>query len=544
MAPSRESGDSRAKQETERCKYDAARLFKIEVSALTEFFGVCSKHFWITVRAMSREHDWPSVQKACTEAREKRTKTNEKWAPADLESAKMILEGKEEGRSGRKKEARTKGKEVARTSKKRVSNQGITDTQRDSESPCEEGRHDEEGLDVIWESGNDSQSESPGQATPIRATDGQPGPSCEKSFTVQLGDEQDSRISSVPDNQPEPRSDGADVADNPQSTDNSIITQEGNSFRLVDGDLETLQPGQWLNDTVVTGALHLLSAIDDRIVVIDSLALGSQQMRRQAISHDAKVFFPIYINGNHWILGVYKRRSGLVVYDSLPKPVYECEAAVWSKFSGFYSRFLKRNGYNPDRPKITITFPFCQKNSDDCGVYCIIAAFREAVALSIEPEDIDPALWRAILLCILGPATSHGTEVDTQTERFRLDAPLSELLDALFTQLNERRLANDQMLAAAECSLGILRRARQLVESRRDAVVEGDSAGVRVGDRVRNATLRFQRGFAYCEARAKSAEDIQQEIDSTLELLRSGRKRKRSLSADVRAHLRADTIID
>ncbi|KAK4207969.1 hypothetical protein QBC37DRAFT_379570, partial [Rhypophila decipiens] len=187
------------------------------------------------------------------------------------------------------------------------------------------------------------------------------------------------------------------------------------SFQIRDESLQTLQPGEWLNDEIVIGALRLIKEVSkDKVVVIDSFALQGQERCPRVDFHNAKTLLPMLIRGNHWVLGVYDDDTRLLVYDSLP-----CQTTnkdISDQTRKFFSEILGKDDI--DYPRITITSPLIQVNSHDCGVLVIIAAFHEAMDLRIKPTDVDPCFWREILHRLLRPQSRfEEAPVDTRSAK-------------------------------------------------------------------------------------------------------------------------------
>ncbi|KAM7182600.1 hypothetical protein V8F33_014185 [Rhypophila sp. PSN 637] len=151
--------------------------------------------------------------------------------------------------------------------------------------------------------------------------------------------------------------------------------------------LQTLKPGEWLNDEIVTGALRLIKEVSkDKVVIIDSCALQGQERCPRADFRNAKILLPMLIRRNHWVLGVYDDDARLLVYDSLP-----CQTTkedISGRAHRFFSEILGKDDIDLH---ITITSPLLQVNSYDCRVLVIVAAFYEAMNLQIKPLDIDPS---------------------------------------------------------------------------------------------------------------------------------------------------------
>ncbi|KAK0703029.1 hypothetical protein B0T26DRAFT_729620, partial [Lasiosphaeria miniovina] len=175
----------------------------------------------------------------------------------------------------------------------------------------------------------------------------------------------------------------------------SVLRLHGLNVHIQRQSLTTLQPGEWLTDEIVNGALHLIKEVsNDKVRIVDSL---SHQSKRQPTRPDFlnnQVLLPMLIRRNHWVLGVYEDRTGLLVYDSKWDP--STKDAVSDQAGIFFSEILRK--VDDDCPQITVTAPLIQSNSSDCGILSIAAAFHKAMGLSIEPTHVDPAVWRDFLL--------------------------------------------------------------------------------------------------------------------------------------------------
>ena len=275
-------------------------------------------------------------------------------------------------------------------------------------------------------------------------------------------------------------------------------------FHISTESLSTLRPGEWLNDEIIIGALRLLTeASNNGVQLVDSVAKNAPGID----FHKAKVLLPMLIEGNHWVLGVYKS-TGLLVYDPLPS--LTARNAIWSKARSILGGVFQKD--DKDGPEMTITAPLLQANTDDCGVFTIIAGFHETMGLGINPLEIDAAFWRDVLLRLLSPQPCVEQDVPVETHvdlsglpanaRFsELDGILSQFLHTISTSLRQHSDASQKKVASAELVLDITRRAKQ------GAVEAG----------FPDAIARFQHAEAYCEEaieRWRRELELRQRIDS------------------------------
>jgi hypothetical protein len=77
-----------------------------------------------------------------------------------------------------------------------------------------------------------------------------------------------------------------------------------------------------------------------------------------------------------------------------------------------------------------------QTNGDDCGVFSIIAAFHETLGFQINPMEIDPTLWREVLLRLLSRQPYvEDVPVETRVDLSSLPAnPGASELPGVLTQ--------------------------------------------------------------------------------------------------------------
>ncbi|KAH6641099.1 hypothetical protein F5144DRAFT_545201 [Chaetomium tenue] len=184
--------------------------------------------------------------------------------------------------------------------------------------------------------------------------------------------------------------------DQPAPSYTSVLQFPGSTFTIYRENLLSLHPGQWLEGKVINGTLRLLKEVsNDSVQVVDS---GDERVTGVDF-HKSKVLLPMLIRGNHWVLGVYKDSTGLLVYDSLPSSI--TKSTLLNKARSLLPKLFQMD--DKTNPEITITSPLLQTNADDCGVFSIIAAFHETMGFGITPTEIDPDFWRDILLRLLSP---------------------------------------------------------------------------------------------------------------------------------------------
>lgn len=266
------------------------------------------------------------------------------------------------------------------------------------------------------------------------------------------------------------------------------------SFQIRDESLQTLQPGKWLNDEIVTGALRLIKEVSkDKVEVIDSCALQGQERCARVDFRNAKVLVPMLIRRNHWVLAVYEDDAGLLVYDSLPSQTTKEDISDQTR--RFFSEILGKDDI--DYPRITITSPLIQVNGHDCGVLVIVAAFHEAMDLRIKPICVDPDFWREALHQLLGSQSRFEEAfMDTQLAtlpRLPTKAQLSEhsravnILHKVFSGFRQRTEESNKRLASAKLVLEI---ARLAMEGATNAGLE-------------DAVTRFRQVEHYCKTEVK-----------------------------------------
>ncbi|KAM7195033.1 hypothetical protein V8F33_006902 [Rhypophila sp. PSN 637] len=290
-----------------------------------------------------------------------------------------------------------------------------------------------------------------------------------------------------------------DLTTQPESSYNGDLATSSlqfhkTSFQIRDESLQTLQPGEWLNDEIVIGAPRLIKEVSkDKVVVIDSFALQGQERCPRVDFRNAKILLPMLIRGNHWVLGVYDDDTRLLVYDSLPSQTTNKDISDQTR--KFFSEILGKDDI--DNLRITITSPLIQVNSHDCGVLVIIAAFHEAMDLRIKPTDVDPCFWREILHRLLR-SQSRFEEAPVDTRSAKLPQPptkaeLSEhseavnMLHNLISSFRQQTEENNRKIASAKLVLEITGRARE--------------GATKAG--LENSVTRFQQVENYCKTEVK-----------------------------------------
>ncbi|KAK0710270.1 hypothetical protein B0T26DRAFT_724452, partial [Lasiosphaeria miniovina] len=260
----------------------------------------------------------------------------------------------------------------------------------------------------------------------------------------------------------------------PSETDSSaritsVLQLHESKFHIQWQSLTTLQPGIWLTDEIANGALYLIKEVsNDRVQVVDSLSHQSKQQHTRPNFLDSQVLLlPMLIRQNHWVLGVYKDRTGLLVYDS--KYDSTTKDAVSDQASAFFSKILRKD--DDDCPQTTITAPLIQSNSDDCGILSIAAAFHKAMRLSIEPTHVDPAQS-----CV-DKHLNNSPPVEIELPCLPSTVPCSELPRTLaqffytfLPRLRQRSNAIKKALVSRELVLKISRLAKDATNASTDAM--------------------------------------------------------------------------
>ncbi|KAK4096877.1 hypothetical protein N658DRAFT_501052 [Parathielavia hyrcaniae] len=273
--------------------------------------------------------------------------------------------------------------------------------------------------------------------------------------------------------------------------DHFVLQLRDSTFLIYNASLSTLQPGAWLNDDIVNGALHLLqAATNNEVQVIDSL-----RGKLPAIRTDfrrTKSLLPMQIHGNHWVLGVYEDPTGLLIYDSLPSNEAS-EVVAIREAKIFLEKISEMNRADP--PEVMMTSPLRQTNGYDCGVFAIVAAFHNVMDLNIDPLQIDAALWREVLGRLLSPRPdAHDVPGDAQTIEFPVlpkIAPLAEapehlrrLFDELYARTPRDSRAKNRRLRSAKLVLEMAGRLR----------ATASNTG------LADAVARFELVERYCES--------------------------------------------
>lgn len=281
------------------------------------------------------------------------------------------------------------------------------------------------------------------------------------------------------------------------------------TFQIQSASLHTLKSGSWLNDEIVNGVVRLIAEVSD-VHVVDSLALQHQQPAATISltnNPNTKILLPMLICGNHWVLGVYDC-AGLLIYDSLPSgnTVRDVsDQAVW-----FFSNILCLD--EDDYPAIEVTSPMLQSNNNDCGIFCIIAAFCVAMDVRIPPQT-NTTFWRDILfrLLRLQPEISNPQAQSVKFPKLPAEVPVSELpevleqfFSSLSTRLNSILNVNKKSLVSATHALEIMRRKK----------------ATKAGPQMEDISARFQEMDRFCLEETERLHKAERQITLLKRLLK------------------------
>lgn len=242
------------------------------------------------------------------------------------------------------------------------------------------------------------------------------------------------------------------------------------TFTVRSASLKTLNPGSCLNSEILNGIIHLIAEVGN-VQVIDSLTLKSRQpaaITGLASNPNTKILLPMHICGNHWVLGVYDR-TGLLVYDSLPSG--DTLRDVSDQVLTFFSKILYLD--EDDYPAIEVTSPMLQSNTNDCGIFCIIAAFCAAMDIQV-PRQTDTTFWRYMLFQLLRPQlqVSDSRAQFIKFPTLPVEVPVSELPQvltqaslSLSTSLNNILNKITKSSISAAHALEIASRTKKAIES-------------------------------------------------------------------------------
>lgn len=150
-------------------------------------------------------------------------------------------------------------------------------------------------------------------------------------------------------------------------------------------DLDTLRPGEWVNDRIISAYLEMLLENREKrnILVFNSFFYVSLTLRgnvfvdRQWMDRDIflydKVVVPLFLH-SHWSLGcIDNRRRRVTVYDSLRPFHRECA----EKLRGFVEyQSIRRRGRVVEYSAVYSLKTVQQKNCSDCGVFLLLFARR------------------------------------------------------------------------------------------------------------------------------------------------------------------------
>jgi len=169
----------------------------------------------------------------------------------------------------------------------------------------------------------------------------------------------------------------------------------------------------------------------------------------------------MHIRQNHWVLGVYDQER-VLVYNSLP--TVGTEDDVSSCLYDFFSKTLRID--TRDYPYIWFTSPLRQSNNSDCGVMCIVAGFCKALNIAVVPLQIDTAVWRDVLLRLLGPPDPPDVDkhranpidipkLQPQASVSELPGVSSDWLRTVYRSLTSRSRTNQMAMDSAKLYLEI-----------------------------------------------------------------------------------------
>lgn len=163
-------------------------------------------------------------------------------------------------------------------------------------------------------------------------------------------------------------------------------------------DMRRLRLGQWLNDTVVNGVLHLMGLEFKDIAFLNSFiyccSIGQYSARtwRGAIRGKRAVFFACHINLNHWV-GALVDLEGHTITISNSIKDQDDDDKVYKRVTEFIA---ERHSTEHDWARKPLKVPQ-QGNGCDCGVM-LIASFDCAARkkqLGYSVKDV-PTMRRSI----------------------------------------------------------------------------------------------------------------------------------------------------
>lgn len=180
----------------------------------------------------------------------------------------------------------------------------------------------------------------------------------------------------------------------------------------------TLKDGCWLSTTAIETLLKTLPCRNAEVYDASVMRLNDVEWMKEKASckrwPNVRSFFPTNHDGNHWTLIVIDPRAAeIVLYSSLPNPVYEREFVVAAQDWG---------SFLPERVEVgswAVRVMDCsaQTNSHDCGISVIVCATYRILDLAL-PSSIDFALWRRVLHAVVAgslPAPQQPLDEPTVT---------------------------------------------------------------------------------------------------------------------------------
>lgn len=160
-------------------------------------------------------------------------------------------------------------------------------------------------------------------------------------------------------------------------------------LKITKDQLNSLNPGVWLNSDIVNFYLKLLMQRCDKLKNLPSI-YSFESYFLNALSHSfirakhwikniniftfAIILIPVHVGENHWcLIAVYTEQKLICYYDSM----HRTNDSILSKVQTFLERLAKNNNVKLNSNSWKIEYSKncpLQNNSDDCGVFCLTIA--------------------------------------------------------------------------------------------------------------------------------------------------------------------------
>lgn len=272
----------------------------------------------------------------------------------------------------------------------------------------------------------------------------------------------------------------------------SVLELPDSTITLPSQSLETLLPGQRLNSDVVFGAIRLIEVVSGGKIKVVDLQTPQPEQRAVGDLGNATILMPL-VHDNHWVLGVDENRTGALIYESR---LSDTKEAVLGPIRTSYSLLADTRQLPADQGHFAAAPSQRLRQRRDDYHYGFQVAFPEVTKNRIEVE-IDTAVWREMLLCLLGPLTTTIGDLSAETLEPRVhlpvlsaDALLSKASEALSRFLCEFSTAVKQLYNEVDRESTSARLALECVRRTKEAATSGG---------ITDIMARLQRAEEACQ---------------------------------------------